>query len=104
MHIANGVNMDQGADASNYQHHRHRQDIHPECPGNLQLPNTDPLHQGYSRAFRMPNQGVRQQNGDHEGQPRGKAGNYSNGTFTYTTTYDNINQQPDDWYKDNQGH
>ncbi len=43
VHVADGVDVDERAHAGDDQHHRHRERIHPEVPGDVQRADVDPV-------------------------------------------------------------
>jgi hypothetical protein len=47
VHIADGVDMDQGAHPAHHQHHGHREGIHPEGPRHAELTDRDPVGEGH---------------------------------------------------------
>ncbi len=66
MHITDGIDMDQGSDSGDNQHHRGGQRIYSQGPIHLQLSDGNPFRQGNSHAFRVRQQGYCQQHSCQE--------------------------------------
>ena len=104
VHIADGVNMDQGANPADHHHHGDREGVHPEGPAQVEFPDGDPIRQVDGGAFRVAGQGDHLQDRDHKSQTGGCAGDGPDGFLTQLAAEDDIDQQPDDGEEDDPGH
>ncbi len=85
--------MDQGTDTRDNQHHRHREGIHPEIPGDIERSDLDPLGKWDHLRFPTPcPQGNPQKQGNQESQSGGGTCHTANGFFAQLMTKDHVDQ------------
>ncbi len=95
VHVADGVDVDERADARNHQHHRDRKRIHAEGPVQLQRADVYPF--GQEDGLPLPvigPQGIRQQHGNDERSARSRAGQPADAAFRQPFADDQVQQQP----------
>ena len=96
VHVADGVNVDERAHAGNHQHHHHRKGIHTECPAGGEIADGDPIREDNCGAFGMTSEGNSQQDGDHECQSGGQAGQRSGKDLAQSPADEQVDAKPDE--------
>jgi len=104
VHVADGVDVDQGTHTRNHQHHHHGESIHSESPAHGQAADSDPVRERHGDALGMTGQGRSQNDRDHKGQTGSQAGNSAAEDFAKFSTEQQVDAQPDQRQKDHPGY
>ena len=103
VHVANGVDVDERANAGDDQHHGHRERVDQEGPLDVQAAEAQPLGHAHGVGrVAVGAQGKKHQQRDDERQPRGGGGHQAHPLFAQAAAPGQVDQQAGDGESDDE--